>query len=68
VQGADQPPLGVVAIPYADAESKRLALAPGDLLVALTDGYFEAPAYGMATTPSGGWSAPCTSNESASRR
>jgi serine phosphatase RsbU (regulator of sigma subunit) len=44
VQGADQPPLGVVPLPYDDAESRRLTLGPGDLLLALTDGYFEAPA------------------------
>jgi serine phosphatase RsbU (regulator of sigma subunit) len=44
VHGADQPPLGVVPVPYDDAESRRFRLGAGDLLVALTDGYFEAPA------------------------
>ena len=44
VLGADQPPLGVVPVPYDDAESRRFRLGAGDLLVALTDGYFEAPA------------------------
>ncbi|MFM9181603.1 MAG: PP2C family protein-serine/threonine phosphatase, partial [Phycisphaerales bacterium] len=44
VHGADQPPLGVVPVPYDDAESRRFRLEAGDLLVALTDGYFEAPA------------------------
>lgn len=44
VHGADQPPLGVVPVPYDDAESRRFRLEAGDLIVALTDGYFEAPA------------------------
>jgi phosphoserine phosphatase len=44
VQGADQPPLGVVPVPYGDGDSRRFTLGPGDLLVALTDGFFEAPA------------------------
>ena len=44
VHGADQPPFGVVPVPYDDAESRRFRLEAGDLLVALTDGYFEAPA------------------------
>jgi phosphoserine phosphatase len=41
-QGADMPPLGVVALPYADADSQRYTLAPGDILVAITDGFYEA--------------------------
>jgi phosphoserine phosphatase len=44
VQGADQPPLGVVPVPYDAGDSRRFALGPGDLLLALTDGFFEAPA------------------------
>ena len=44
VQGADQPPLGVVPVPYDVGDSRRFALGPGDLLLALTDGFFEAPA------------------------
>jgi phosphoserine phosphatase len=41
--GADMPPLGVVALPYADSDSQRFDLAPGDILVAITDGFYEAP-------------------------
>jgi phosphoserine phosphatase len=41
-QGADMPPLGVVALPYADDDSQRYTLATGDILVAITDGFYEA--------------------------
>jgi sigma-B regulation protein RsbU (phosphoserine phosphatase) len=36
------PPLGVVALPYADDDSQRYTLATGDILVAITDGFYEA--------------------------
>ena len=41
--GADMPPLGVFPLPYADADSQRFRLEPGDILVAITDGVYEAP-------------------------
>jgi phosphoserine phosphatase len=41
--GADMPPLGVFPLPYADADSQRFRLEPGDILVAITDGFYEAP-------------------------
>lgn len=41
--GADMPPLGVFALPYADADSQRFRLESGDILVAITDGFYEAP-------------------------
>jgi serine phosphatase RsbU (regulator of sigma subunit) len=37
------PPLGVFPLPYADADSQRFRLEPGDILVAITDGFYEAP-------------------------
>ena len=40
---ADMPPLGVFALPYSDADSQRFTLSPGDILVAITDGFYEAP-------------------------
>ncbi len=43
VHGADMPPLGVFALPYADEDSQRFAMEPGDILVAITDGFYEAP-------------------------
>ena len=42
-QGADMPPMGVFALPYSDADTQRFDLAPGDILVAITDGFYEAP-------------------------
>ena len=36
------PPLGVVALPYADEVSQRYTLVTGDILVAITDGFYEA--------------------------
>jgi phosphoserine phosphatase len=41
--GADMPPLGVFAQPYADEDSQRFRLESGDILVAITDGFYEAP-------------------------
>jgi phosphoserine phosphatase len=41
--GADMPPLGVFALPYADEDSQRFRLESGDILVAITDGFYEAP-------------------------
>ena len=41
--GADMPPLGVFPLPYADADSQRFRLESGDILVAITDGFYEAP-------------------------
>lgn len=43
VTGADMPPFGVAALPYTDADSQRCSMAPGDVLVAITDGFYEAP-------------------------
>ena len=43
VHGADMPPMGVFALPYADADTQRFAMEPGDVLVAITDGFYEAP-------------------------
>ena len=40
---ADMPPFGVAALPYSDGDSQRYAMAPGDVLVAITDGFYEAP-------------------------
>ena len=40
---ADMPPMGVFALPYSESDSRRFALAPGDVLVAITDGFYEAP-------------------------
>ncbi len=40
---ADMPPFGVAALPYTDADSQRHSMAPGDVLVAITDGFYEAP-------------------------
>jgi sigma-B regulation protein RsbU (phosphoserine phosphatase) len=42
ISGADMPPLGVFTVPYGDEDSKRQSLEPGDILVAVTDGFFEA--------------------------
>jgi len=41
--GADMPPLGVFALPYADEDSQRFRLESGDIVVAITDGFYEAP-------------------------
>ena len=41
-QGADMPPLGVVALPYSEDDSQHYVLASGDILVAITDGFYEA--------------------------
>lgn len=41
--GADMPPLGVFALPYSDGDSQRYVVEPGDVLVAITDGFYEAP-------------------------
>lgn len=41
--GADMPPLGVFPLPYADEDSQRFRLESGDILVAITDGFYEAP-------------------------
>jgi phosphoserine phosphatase len=40
---ADMPPFGVAALPYSDGDSQRFTIAPGDVLVAITDGFYEAP-------------------------
>lgn len=45
---ADAPPLGVFPMPYSPDEVQRFTLQPGDILLALTDGYYEAPAPGGA--------------------
>jgi serine phosphatase RsbU (regulator of sigma subunit) len=36
------PPLGVVALPYSEDDSQHYVLASGDILVAITDGFYEA--------------------------
>lgn len=41
---ADAPPCGVFPMPYAPEDAQRLTMQPGDLLVAITDGFYEAPA------------------------
>ncbi|RLS46028.1 MAG: GAF domain-containing protein [Planctomycetota bacterium] len=41
-QGADMPPLGVVPLPYSEDDAQRYTLASGDILVAITDGFYEA--------------------------
>ncbi len=41
--GADMPPLGVFPLPYGDEEGQRFQMEPGDILVAITDGFYEAP-------------------------
>ena len=43
---ADMPPMGVFALPYGEEDSRHLDLAPGDIVVAITDGFYEAPAPG----------------------
>lgn len=40
---ADMPPFGVAALPYSEGDSQRFTIAPGDVLVAITDGFYEAP-------------------------
>lgn len=40
---ADAPPCGVFAMPYAQEEAQRFRMEVGDILLALTDGFYEAP-------------------------
>lgn len=43
VFAADNPPLGVFQLPYSEEDAHKLLLGPGDILVAITDGFYEAP-------------------------
>lgn len=40
---ADAPPCGVFAMPYSTDEAQHFTMEPGDLLIAITDGFYEAP-------------------------
>jgi phosphoserine phosphatase RsbU/P len=41
---ADAPPCGVFSMPYSPDDAQRFTMEPGDILLALTDGFYEAPA------------------------
>lgn len=41
---ADAPPFGVFPLPYEEHEAQNFTMEPGDLLIAITDGFYEAPA------------------------
>lgn len=43
---ADAPPCGVFAMPYAPEDAQRFTMEKGDLLIAITDGFYEAPSAG----------------------
>ena len=40
---ADMPPFAVFALPYAESDAQRYVIERGDVLVAITDGFYEAP-------------------------
>ncbi len=43
---ADAPPCGVFAMPYPPEDAQRFTMEVGDILIAITDGFYEAPAAG----------------------
>jgi phosphoserine phosphatase len=42
VFAADMPPFAVFALPYAESDAQRFTIERGDVLVAITDGFYEA--------------------------